>query len=332
MENLQSYTDRLTEEQLSFYLSTVNNTEELVTLSDEEKIALVKSILDSPFLDLLCDWAFKHVFGQNLDLLELLLRDILQMDLTIEASLPNEIDRFSERDKGAIMDVICKLNDGRRIIVEMQRRDKDSFKDRIAYYGAAQFVKQLQRSKSYSTVHAVYVVCFTNFRLPHQTDVPGKIIYSYDLRERETGELYGEYISLNFCELPRLAKKTMKGMTLQEGWCYILKNMRTFVSNPRGIPEHFMPVLEASRTNSLTDKNLQQYFRAMVSDYERKDIAAAYYRRGVEEGVEKGKAEGRAEGRAEGLEETARRMLADKVSPETIVKYTGLTEEQVKAL
>ena len=93
-----------------------------------------------------------------------------------------------------------------------------------------------------------------------------------------------------------------------------------------------MPVLEASRTNSLTDKNLQQYFRAMVSDYERKDIAAAYYRRGVEEGVEKGKAEGRAEGRAEGLEETARRMLADKVSPETIVKYTGLTEEQVKAL
>ena len=323
MENLQSYTDQLSEEQLSFYLSIVNNTEELLSLSEAEKITLVKSILDSPFLDLLCDWAFKHVFGQNLDLLELLLRDILQMDLTIEASLPNEIDRFSERDKGAIMDVICKLNDGRRIIVEMQRRDRDSFKDRIAYYGAAQFVRQLRRGKSYSTVHAVYVVCFTNFSIPHQTDVPGKIIYSYDLRERETGELYGEYISLNFCELPRLAKKSMKGMTLQEGWCYILKNMRTFASNPRGIPEHYMPVLEASRTNSLTDKNIQQYFRAMVSDYERKDIGAAYYRRGVEDTREENRL---------ALLEIARRMLADKVPVETVAKYTGLTEEQVRAL
>lgn len=92
-----------------------------------------------------------------------------------------------------------------------------------------------------------------------------------------------------------------------------------------------MPVLEASRTNSLTDKNLQQYFRAMVSDYERKDIAAAYYRRGVEEGVEKGKAEGRAEGRAEGLEETARRMLKKGFEVADIIECTGLTEEQVRA-
>ena len=77
-----------------------------------------------------------------------------------------------------------------------------------------------------------------------------------------------------------------------------------------------MPVLEASRTNSLTDKNLQQYFRAMVSDYERKDIGAAYYRHGLEDATL----------------EIARRMLKDKVPPETIVKYTGLSEEQVRAL
>ena len=112
-------------------------------------------------------------------------------------------------------------------------------------------------------------------------------------------------------------------MTLQEGWCYILKNMRTFASNPRGIPEHYMPVLEASRTNSLTDKNIQQYFRAMVSDYERQDIGAAYYRRGVEDAREENRL---------ALLEIARRMLADKVPAETVAKYTGLTEEQVRAL
>ena len=56
--------------------------------------------------------------------------------------------------------------------------------------------------------------------------------------------------------------------------------------------------------------------------------------KGLAEGRAKGREEGRAEGRAEGIEqtqeETARRMLQDKMSPEDIAKYTGLSIEQIK--
>lgn len=315
-ENITSLTDRMTAEQLDLYYAILNEVERYRSLSQPEKLRLIKDILDRPYFDLLCDWAFKHVFGNNLDLLEMLLRDLLQMELRVERSLPNEIDRFSPDEKSIIMDVICQLRDGRRIIVEMQQEKRASFKDRIAYYGAANFVKQLHRGDKYTEVRAVYVICFVNFKMQHEDCPPGKIIYTYELREQETGELYGEYISLNFCELPRLRVDSFEELSPKEEWFQLLKNMRTFALNPKGVPERMRKVLEASRISGLPDKELQQYFRAMVTDTEREDIATANYQ----------------DGRMEGKMETARLMLADHEPMEKIVKYSGLTEEQVRAL
>ena len=45
-----------------------------------------------------------------------------------------------------------------------------------------------------------------------------------------------------------------------------------------------------------------------------------------------GKKEGKMEGKMEEKRETARQMLNDGVAIEKIVKYTGLTEKEIKAL
>ena len=324
MENLQSIIDRLSPDQLNLYLAFVDEVERYRNLSLEEKKQLVQDIMDRPYLDLLCDWAFKHVFGQNLDLLEMLLRDILQMDLSVEKPLPNEIDKFRPDDKNIIMDVICQLRDGRRIIVEMQQEKKTGFKDRIAYYGAANFVKQLKRGEKYTAVHSVYVVCFVNFKMQHTDCPPDKIVYTYEFREQETGELYGDYISLNFCELPRLGKKSFDRLAPREEWFYLLKNMHNFALNPKGIPERMQKVLEASRTNSLPDEEQLQYFKAMISETEKEDIAVANYQDGFQDGMEKG-----MEKKAN---DTAQNLKALGVNPSIIAQATGLSEEQIDAL
>lgn len=335
-ENITSLTDRMTPDQLDLYYAILNEVERYRSLSRPEKLRLIKDILDRPYIDLLCDWAFKHVFGANLDLLEMLLRDILQMDLRVEKSLPNEIDRFSPDEKSIIMDVICQLRDGRRIVVEMQQEKRASFKDRIAYYGAANFVKQLHRGDKYTEVRAVYVICFVNFKMQHEDCPPGKIIYTYELREQETGELYGEYISLNFCELPRLRAESFEELSPKEEWFQLLKNMRNFALNPKGVPERMRKVLEASRTNGLPDKELQQYFRAMVTDTEREDIATANYQdgydAGMEKGMEKGLAIGKEDGHMEERIQNARSLKALGVPVSTIAQGLKLTEEQVRAL
>ena len=59
-----------------------------------------------------------------------------------------------------------------------------------------------------------------------------------------------------------------------------------------------------------------KYFYNMVTDEERLDIGAAYYEDGFKAGIIK----------------TAKAMLADKVAPEVVAKYTGLTLEEIQQL
>jgi predicted transposase/invertase (TIGR01784 family) len=65
-----------------------------------------------------------------------------------------------------------------------------------------------------------------------------------------------------------------------------------------------------------------------LDDSYSKGIAA-----GIEKGIEKGKVEGIAEGEQRGERAKAiaiaKTMLADKFPVETIVKYTGLTQEEI---
>ena len=53
---------------------------------------------------------------------------------------------------------------------------------------------------------------------------------------------------------------------------------------------------------------------------------------GLAEGREEGLIEGREEGRVEERLETARRMRSDGLSMEMVVRYTGLSEEEINNL
>ena len=55
-------------------------------------------------------------------------------------------------------------------------------------------------------------------------------------------------------------------------------------------------------------------------------------REGLEEGRAEGREKGLAEGRAEGRAETAKMMLEDGEPISKIMRYTGLTEEEIEKL
>ncbi|MBO7323579.1 MAG: hypothetical protein J6U51_08360, partial [Bacteroidales bacterium] len=54
--------------------------------------------------------------------------------------------------------------------------------------------------------------------------------------------------------------------------------------------------------------------------------------KGIAEGIEIGREEGRAEGRAEGVSNVARKLKADGMDIELIIKYSGLTREEIEKL
>ena len=89
--------------------------------------AVIITVMNHPYMDLRSDWAFKHIL-QNKDILKMLLNDFLPEQIEYVELQPNEIDKLRPDDKNVIMDVLCQTSDGRKFIVEMQRKKKRSFK------------------------------------------------------------------------------------------------------------------------------------------------------------------------------------------------------------
>lgn len=315
---IKTLTQQLTDEQFALYRKMVDEHERYVALSEQQKRELLEDILCRAYMDLLCDWAFKHVFGHDKEALMMLLRDLLPLDIIDIEYESNELDRLHADAKASIMDVVCKLSNGERVIVEMQRELRDDFYDRMYFYGAASSIEQVKRGGDYSEIRTVYLICFTNHVLKHTICPKDKLIFVYDFLEQETGEPYGEhpYFSIRLCELPRLAKTNMSEMTLVEQWFHLLKNIRTFALNPKDVPSRYQRILKSAQLAQITEEDRQNYLKNMLSEYDEKMISLGNYKRG----------------HSDATEEIARRMLEDNEPMEKVVKFTGLTKEQIKAL
>ena len=308
------------------YLAILNTVERYRDLTDEEKEFIIRKFNEQPYMDLRCDWAFKHVF-QRMDLLKLLLEDLLPEDIisveqlnTLQA-LPNEIDKMRPDDKNIIMDVLVKTADGQEIIVEMQRKKKQSFKNRMLYYGASMLHAQLKKKESYSKLRPVYVICFMDYTLTHETD---QLVYHYRMKENTSGELYNNLLSIFLCELPRFTKLAMDGLSPVESWFYILKNMRNFAGKPEDMGTRYCAVAEASRMNDLPDEDKLKYFRGMITEEEKLDMGQAYYEDGLRDGIEKGI--------EQGLSKAVLGMTRMGLAPEDIATALEIPVEKVLAL
>ena len=324
----------LTPEQFAQYEAIVNEYDRYRKLSQEEKEDLILRIATSTYIDLMCDWAFKHVFGHNEKNLMLLLNDILPEEIVHIEYDPNEIDLWKGDDKKVIMDVLCHTKDGRKIIVEMQRADKEYLRKRLVYYGASMIHTELRKGDSYGKLMPIYVICFMNFRLRHDTD---KLIYHYLLSE-VGGEAYltPNILNIYLCELPRLASKPGKSLTPVEVWFDILQNMRNFASKPEIFGSKYDTIFESSLQSPIPDRDKLQYFRSMfdndlrsyLTDEDRQEIAEEFYAKGKAEG----KAEGIAEGIAEGRAKTAKALKELGFKASDIAQASGLTLKEIEDL
>ena len=95
-------------------------------------------------------------------------------------------------------------------------------------------------------------------------------------------------------------------------------------------------MIEEAEYASMNMEQRYQYALAMKQKWDYQNQLDFAEQKGRSEGKAEGLAKGRSEGLAEGRDtekiETARRMLTDKLPVETIMKYTGLSVEQLREL
>ena len=138
----------------------------------QSKFAIVRKrhhnfIYMPEFINPRVDWAFKRIFGteDTKECLITFLNGVFEGEFVIKdvKHLKTEQTRHQKRERGVIFDVACVTDDGRHIIVEMQKKEQRYFVDRALYYSAKAIVEQAKPGEWDFHLTPVYTVCFMDF-------------------------------------------------------------------------------------------------------------------------------------------------------------------------
>ena len=157
-----------------------------------------------PLLDPKLDVIFKLLFSheRNRNLLVSLLTAVLDPPepITEVRVLNPEISREAVQDKGAVLDVRVKLQDGRQINVEMQSQPHPGLLKRALLYLARLYTSQLGRGDPYQDLAPAVSVFVLNFnQLP-----TARYHTSFRLLETQDHWTPTDDVTLHFVELPKL--------------------------------------------------------------------------------------------------------------------------------
>ncbi len=280
------------------------------------------------FIDPRADWAFKRIFGcdDTKECLITFLNGLFKGELVIKDVTFGKTEQVKQREdeRGVIFDVTCKTEDGRIVIVEMQKKEQQYFVDRALYYSAKAIVGQGVKGRWNYHLAPVYTVCFMDFEaeygLPHEfrTDLA--------LCNLKTGRQEAEKLRIVYLQLPLFKEQTEEECKddILKCWIYILKNMEEFKEMPF-LDKYpvFRKLAEISDLRKLTPEEHELYdedIKIMRDLYATHEFEIKKRQWAVEKA------------KKEGILETAKRFLAMGLAPEQVAKGTNLSIEQVLQL
>ena len=275
------------------------------------------------FINPFTDFGFKYLFGREVskDILIEFLNDLLQGERVITELrfLNNEQEPEQKELRKVIYDIYCETDTGEYIIVEMQNRRQEHFKERGLFYQSQAIVRQGIKGTWDFKLDAVYGVFFANFFLDGKEN--GKLRRDVALADLETGEIFCDKLRQIYIELPYFIKDEDECETDFERWIYVLKNMEILERMPFKSRKAVFDRLEkmASKAN-MTEQERWQYEEEWKN-------ANDYYNT-----LDYAKKEAQAEGRAEERLRQAKGFKDLEFPIESIAQVTGLSIEEIEKL
>jgi predicted transposase/invertase (TIGR01784 family) len=279
------------------------------------------------------DWIFKLLFGdeRNKSILIDLLKAFVELpqeefELTfLDTSLKPE----AEDDKLGILDVKVRTRTGKVIDIEIQVNPVKNIGQRLSFYKSKLIVEQIGKGDYYSVIQKVICICITNYKL-----FPDEIAYLniFKFCNTKNGlcfeDIPEEIYTLELPKVPALSDGSIGWE-----WLQFLRARRKEEFEMAAIknPEIRKAVDTLYRLSS--DEEVQaEYERRLKAWRDRVSQNEGFFLDGIQQGMQQGRQQGVQQGRQESLFETARKMKADSLSTDQIVKYTGLTEQQINGL
>ncbi len=268
------------------------------------------------------DYGFKRLFGEepNKDLLLDFLNELLKEKegtITQLSYLPNEKLPISVGDRRAVFDIYCTNEKGEQFIVEMQKAEQKFFKDRTIFYSTFPIQEQARNKDRFwdFELKAVYTIGILDFVF--EESEPDKYRHDVKLTEQETYKVFYNKLNYIYLEMPKFEKTEKDLETHFDKWMYVLKNLPKLDRIPTKLKEKiFLKLFETAEISKLKPEEYKQY-EASINAY--RDIFNIQ-NTAFEKGEKKGKIE------------VAKEMISDNEPVEKIMKYTGLTENEINEL
>lgn len=177
--------------------------------------------------NLLNDYAFKYVFGQDCkearQALKALLSVFLERKVRVAKVKNSELFKNVESMKDARLDLLVEFDDGEQIDLEMQlSKTEDNLQARFGYYLARLHGSQDMKGKFYNELMTSHVLVFLNVKL-FERDC---LCRTFQMKD-EQNECYEKEprMRIIMVEMPRLKlDKTLEEMNAKERMIYYFLN------------------------------------------------------------------------------------------------------------
>ncbi len=280
------------------------------------------NIIKAKYIDLMVDWSFKRVFGTEVNkdiLIEFLKVVFPQFAITDITYIPTEQLGIMEDDRKAIFDVLCKTEDGKTFLVEMQRGAQKHFFERALYYTSFPIMKQgkiaIAKEKEEGakpwnfSLDGVFFLGILDFE--YEQDEMTE--HRYQLLETKTLKQMTDKLEFVFVEVAKFNKREDELKTDLDKWLYLLKNMSTLLERPAALRDRiFGRLFDVAEYARLDDEERKNYVEAMNTARDTYNV--------ITYALEKR------------TYEIAQRMIEKGLDVDTIADLTGLTKEEVAKL
>ena len=274
------------------------------------------------------DYVFKRIFGQkkNSDILKDLLQAILPNwnIKNVEPRQEVQLETDFITDKVCRLDILATLDDGTKVDIEMQMRNYNDIEARSLFYTTREYHQSLENGQDYIEIPKSIGIWISNFNVFNDEGPFHEIVR---LRRDYENQIFTDKIEMHYLQLPKFKQKCKRISNKLEEWL-------TFIS--------FENMEELKMIENEKVKKAEEELEYLSGDEAERRIA--YLRETAEidrkfamtaardQGREEGRAEGKSEGRAEGMVDVAKKMLAEKMDINLIIKITGLTKEEIEKL
>lgn len=268
------------------------------------------------------DFGFKKFFGEEaskpllIDFLNALLPEQAKIvDLTFKNT---EQLGLTDADRKAVYDIYCENERGEKFIVELQKAKQNYFRERTIYYSTFPIREQAEKGEWNYNLKAVYCIGILDFTFDDYENEPEKseVVHTIKLKNQHNKVFYDK-LTYIYLEMPNFKKAEGELTTRLDKWLYFIKNLEDFQNIPTIFKDEvFAQAFEKAELAKFTPAEMDGYEASLKAFRDNK--AAMDY--AVETSFK------------EGVLYVARELKADGEPIEKIMRYTGLSREEIENL